>query len=1151
MRRLLGIKAKASKQPLANNDLSEHEPEPRQPAAAASVAAAAAGPVAPPNHASTTTLTPPLTRDRATLPPQTWTRTMADARPLQHQHHDPSFHASPSGRPLAPASSSSRDASTGLLRRSSLASLQSVPPPPVPPKDRRMVRVSLGSAVPPAVSMDQDQDAPRKGHHHSVMTSAPTANVTTGGPSAHSRATIKYVAPTPTPASASRPAPVPAPAPASASASAATMTTTHRNRISNANTVPDRSNSVASNTQTTILALERTTSPLSISPSSVTSQSHLSFASSPHLGGASWGVGSAPATWSELANPDLVDNVSARERTRQEILWEVVASEERYVSELRSLVNLYVAPLLHPLLTATTMTTTTTTTVSAAITTTPSLSFPSSPSPIPSVVSPRPSSSSSTPYQHSASTHAESSSDLPIAARFSRSLHTVSRDHLPEPGTHDPDDASTSPSTPRAGSRATQNSTSTLTPEEKAKNARLSLPTPASYRGPSLQGMRGRVYSSFGAQSTSTLLGPDPASSTKPTTSSSSNWNRFSTLSFKNAMASMRSVATPNHELADDAEELGPPPVLPDALRKVLESVVEMLKGHEVLASSLKEQWAKAFPLVRGLAAIWSDQPWFLETYASYVLSLEQALATIDGCIPSVNSTNKVGLTNSSNLGTITSKFLKRTSSISSQPSSVPAPLPSSDPANLQRLKRTLMHLEEKATEAGESGLGLCLSKPLMRLGKLPLLMQALLFHTDPTTHEWEKTRAMAFEVDELVRSIEDEKIEEEERSRARDGIARIDGIQDKDLMAPRRTRVLMEEKIAPADVDGDDSTAAVKERSSMITLGKKASKRTLGRSKRTTSTRGGEEWFVRFSDVTVRCVKVRETDLPFGCGFSKKGEGAKREKKLKKGKVRNLCGFLSTSYSDRFVKVEKWETPEDAESNLAAWLGRSSQNEAAAAIEEADEATDDAESRMSFRYDADDPRPVSPRVFRASSLPATARSSRGAGGARKGPRQSTTTQSVAAKQSPAFQKYGQRLRVASETLPRLTSPVSRQRWETPTAASQARATPVGSSLTRASSRSPTNTPTIGNTRSGRGLTPTATSTKRASSAVATTSSRAGQSVTTTTSKKHLPDSTTTKVVPLSNSTTSVNGLGARDQSTMALYGKYWEVADGERAVQT
>lgn len=41
-----------------------------------------------------------------------------------------------------------------------------------------------------------------------------------------------------------------------------------------------------------------------------------------------------PTTWSELADPDLVDNLGGRERTRQEVLYEIVASEERYVCVL-------------------------------------------------------------------------------------------------------------------------------------------------------------------------------------------------------------------------------------------------------------------------------------------------------------------------------------------------------------------------------------------------------------------------------------------------------------------------------------------------------------------------------------------------------------------------------------------------------------------------------------------------------------------------------------------------------------------------------------------------------------------------------------------------------------------------------------------------
>lgn len=39
-------------------------------------------------------------------------------------------------------------------------------------------------------------------------------------------------------------------------------------------------------------------------------------------------------TWSEITDDDLVDNLGSRERTRQEVLFEMVCSEERYVQEL-------------------------------------------------------------------------------------------------------------------------------------------------------------------------------------------------------------------------------------------------------------------------------------------------------------------------------------------------------------------------------------------------------------------------------------------------------------------------------------------------------------------------------------------------------------------------------------------------------------------------------------------------------------------------------------------------------------------------------------------------------------------------------------------------------------------------------------------------
>jgi len=98
-------------------------------------------------------------------------------------------------------------------------------------------------------------------------------------------------------------------------------------------------------------------------------------------------------------------------------------------------------------------------------------------------------------------------------------------------------------------------------------------------------------------------------------------------------------------------------------------------------------------------------QPWFLGTYTTYVLSLEPALASLDRLLPS---------------------SLPHSHASNSSSSAPPHKLSPSD----KRLARALHDLELEAADLGESNLGICLSKPLMRLGKLPLLMQALLYHT-------------------------------------------------------------------------------------------------------------------------------------------------------------------------------------------------------------------------------------------------------------------------------------------------------------------------------------------------------------------------------------------------------------------------------------
>jgi hypothetical protein len=57
---------------------------------------------------------------------------------------------------------------------------------------------------------------------------------------------------------------------------------------------------------------------------------------------------------------------------------------------------------------------------------------------------------------------------------------------------------------------------------------------------------------------------------------------------------------------------------------------------------------------------------------------------------------------------------------------------------------------------------------------------QSLLYHSDPASPEYDSTQAMAVEIDSIVKSIESEKISEEERTKVRDIWSRIEGIVDK-----------------------------------------------------------------------------------------------------------------------------------------------------------------------------------------------------------------------------------------------------------------------------------------------------------------------------------------------------------------------------------
>ena len=167
-------------------------------------------------------------------------------------------------------------------------------------------------------------------------------------------------------------------------------------------------------------------------------------------------------------------------------------------------------------------------------------------------------------------------------------------------------------------------------------------------------------------------------------------------------------------------------------------------------------------------------QSYILREYATYVLHLEEALEQVEHA-----------------LTTYTSQPNKRASR-------------RLDETDLGKLGKFLFSLEELAADKGESGLQISLSKPFQRLLKYPLLFQNLLFNTDPSLKEYEATLAMVDEVEEIVRTIEDEKASNEEREKTRDIWARIDGLdREKALMAPKPNRLLVSEaQMAMSDTE-------------------------------------------------------------------------------------------------------------------------------------------------------------------------------------------------------------------------------------------------------------------------------------------------------------------------------------------------------------
>ena len=297
------------------------------------------------------------------------------------------------------------------------------------------------------------------------------------------------------------------------------------------------------------------------------------------------------------------------------------------------------------------------------------------------------------------------------------------------------------------------------------------------------------------------------------------------------------------------------PHQLPDDLRQCLEVIEDsILAGHLKLSEGFRIRYDKQYPLVRSLADVFVAnvsfilfdphsllicglQSHILRDYADYVLHLERALEQVNDVISTRNSTKHPKNMNAD-------EWLK--------------------------VCAFLRKLENDAQDRGEAGLAISLSKPFRRLLNYPLLFQNLLLHTDPSTFEYDGTLRMVTEVENIVRSIEDEKIQKEERDKTRDILARIEGLDKvKQLAAPKPSRVLVEERIlAPRDLsDASKPSSPPPVGTTKAVRGKTSFKRLSDVLQNGGGGVGGKKdmWLVVFNDVVLRCQRTGTTSLPLG----------------------------------------------------------------------------------------------------------------------------------------------------------------------------------------------------------------------------------------------------------------------------------------------
>ncbi|KAG6333122.1 hypothetical protein ID866_5962 [Astraeus odoratus] len=583
----------------------------------------------------------------------------------------------------------------------------------------------------------------------------------------------------------------------------------------------------------------------------------------------------AAASWSEGAEDDLVSNLGSRERTRQEVLHEIVASEERYVNELQKMKETFVDPLLHP------------------------------------YASPPP--TSPTPYDYDeysiAPSRFEATQDSidalpPIAARFM----SPSGFRSEGPSAQAPETKSLATTTPNIDGESVDSDDDeadhTLGPQGNRTKfaAKHSHPRSPYRTGSVATGRNGKVKESVpfpsrshvtipaaqrerinqGAMSTHSLGRQSVAEHDRDRDGDRDKDRQRKDSAKTTQTARVLRKFKRSQTQPDVMQGTVAPHLLPEDLRICMEVIESgILEGHIKLSEGLRKRYDEQHPLVRSLADVFVSNSHIFQGYATYVLHLERALEQIDNALSTASAAKKPK---------------------------------NQDAAEWLKVCKCLQRLEELACEKGETGLAISLSKPFQRLLKYPLLFQNLLYQTDPSTFEYESTLQMVAEIETIVRSIEDEKIQKEDRDKTRDVLARIEGLDKvKQLATPKPSRLLIEERqLFAVGRDGSGSPKGSTPPSAIANknVKGKTSLRRLSDVLGQGSGVGGKKdlWLVVFNDVVLKCQRTGTTSLPMVSSTNSrtnslpdmqgKSKYATTGRRNSHTKPRNLY---------KFIKIENW----------------------------------------------------------------------------------------------------------------------------------------------------------------------------------------------------------------------------------------------------